>query len=145
MNREGKPAPALAGLSFLEGEWEMELSEAQFLPDGETATANAVFEFTDGGRFMALRQGDAATWLIGRDDTSEPYTVLYSDARGVSRVYAMTLDDRTWRIWRDDPEFAQRFEAVVSAERDLISGRWEKRVGLGSWEHDFAVTYRRLR
>jgi hypothetical protein len=38
---------------------------------------------------------------------------------------------------------AFRFEAVVSADHDLISGRWEKRTGRGVWEHDFAVTYRR--
>lgn len=85
----------------------------------------------------------AATWMIGRDDSGSHYTVLYSDERGVSRVYAMTLDHATWRIWRENEEFSQRFEAVVSADHDLISGHWEKRTGGGAWEHDFAVTYRR--
>jgi len=137
-------APALEELRFLEGEWEMELSDSAFVPEGDVVKASAAFEFVDNGRFLALRQSDAATWIIGRDDASDLYTVLYSDGRGVSRVYTMTLDDGTWRIWRDDPEFSQRFEAVVSAERDLISGRWEKRPDGGVWEHDFALTYRRV-
>jgi hypothetical protein len=122
----------------------MELSHAAFLPDGEILRAGAVFEFVDEGRFLALRQADAATWMIGRDDASDLYTVLYSDGRGVSRVYAMTLEGEIWKIWRDDQEFSQRFEAVVSAERDRITGRWEKRASPGSWEHDFDVAYRRV-
>ena len=123
----------------------MELSEAAFLSDGETVEASADFEFVEGGRFLALRQGDAAPWLIGCDDGSSLFTVLYSDARGVSRVYSMSLADGLWRLWRDDPDFSQRFEAVIVPNGDSISGAWEKRDRDGSWEHDFAVTYRRLR
>jgi len=122
----------------------MELSRAAFLPEGEVVHGSASFEFIDDGRLLAFRQGDAATWIIGGDDASALYTVLYADGRGVSRVYAMTFDGETWRIWRDDQQFSQRFEAVVSAGLDLISGRWEKRSSGEEWEHDFAVTYRRL-
>ena len=104
---------------------------------------SASFHFIDNGRLLAFRQGDAATWMIGRDDSSDLYTILYSDSRGVSRVYTMTLDAEAWHIWRDDDEFSQRFTSVVSPDRDLISGRWEKQSGAGAWEHDFAVTYRR--
>jgi hypothetical protein len=131
-------------LRFLEGGWEIELSQATFVPEGEVARGTAVFAFVDDGRLLAFRQGDAATWIIGRDDSSPDYTVLYSDSRGVSRVYTMTFDDGTWNVWRDDAEFSQRFEAFVSPDRDLISGRWEKRTRGGSWEHDFAVIYRRV-
>jgi hypothetical protein len=137
-------APVLERLRFLEGDWEMELSQAAFLPEGEVVRGTASFEFIDDGRLLAFRQGDAATWIIGGDDASALYTVLYGDGRGVSRVYAMTFDGGTWRIWRDDEQFSQRFEAVVSAELDLISGRWEKRTSGEDWGHDFAVTYRRL-
>ena len=120
----------------------MELSEASFLREGEVALGTASFEFIDQGRLLAFRQDAAATWMIGRDDASDLYTVLYSDDRGVSRVYLMTLEGAIWKVWRDHLEFSQRFEAIVSAELDLITGRWEKRAGRGSWEHDFAVTYR---
>ena len=137
-------APALERLRFLEGDWEMELSQAAFLPEGERVHGTAAFEFLDDGRLLALRQGDAATWIIGGDDASALFTVLYSDGRGVSRVYAMTLESETWKIWRDADEFSQRFEAVVSPGLDLISGHWERRHSGEDWEHDFAVTYRRL-
>ncbi len=121
----------------------MELSEAAFLPKGEAVELTAHFEFLESGRFLALRQGDAATWLIGRDDAGSEYTVLYSDARGVSRVYSMSLADGVWKLWRDDPEFSQRFEATFLADGS-IRGAWEKRHERGRWEHDFAVAYRRL-
>lgn len=121
----------------------MELSHAAFLPEGEVVKAEAAFDFVEGGRFLALRQGDAATWLIGRDDAGERYTVLYSDARGVSRVYTMSFRSPDWAIWRDDPEFSQRFEAVVDAGGGEINGTWRKRHGGGEWEHDFDVAYRR--
>lgn len=137
-------APALEDLRALEGAWEVELSQTAFLCAGEVVRGTATFEFIDDGRLLAFRQGEAATWVIGRDDSSAVYTVLYSDGRGVSRVYTMTLDRGTWKMWRDDEEFSQRFEAVISSDPDLISGRWEKRLGGGPWEHDFAVTYRRL-
>ena len=50
---------------------------------------------------------------------------------------------RLWTIWRDDPDFAQRFEATVDADRRRIEGRWERRAADGPWEHDFAVAYTR--
>ena len=137
-------APALERLRFLEGRWQLELSQAAFLPEGEVVHGAAAFEFVDDGRLLAFRQEDAATWIIGGDDSSAQYTALYSDGRGVSRVYTMTVDGQTWKISRDDEAFSQRFEAVVSADLDLISGRWEKRHRGGDWEHDFAVTYRRI-
>lgn len=136
-------APALEPLRFLEGVWEMELSEAAFLPEGHVVRGSATFDFLDDGRLLAFRQGDAATWIIGRDDSSDLFTVLYSDGRGVSRVYAMALEAETWKIWRDDDDFSQRFTSTVSAGRDLIIGRWEKRAAGEGWEHDFAVKYRR--
>src|SRR5690349_12243229 len=89
-------APVLERLRFLEGDWEMELSRAAFLPEGEVVHGSASFEFIDDGRLLAFRQGDAATWIIGGDDASALYTVLYADGRGVSRVYAMTFDGETW-------------------------------------------------
>jgi hypothetical protein len=55
----------------------------------------------------------------------------------------MTLASRTWRIWRDDPAFTQRFEATTDDDRNVIVGRWERRSSSGPWEHDFNVTYAR--
>jgi hypothetical protein len=52
--------------------------------------------------------------------------VLYTDDRGVSRAYRMSFSDRTWRMWRDTPEFAQRFDADVIPSQAEITGSWHK-------------------
>ncbi|HTX82349.1 MAG TPA: hypothetical protein VME44_09240 [Streptosporangiaceae bacterium] len=141
--------PALAQLEFLVGAWDMELSDAAFLaePDAK-ALGSVTFEWAGQGAALVMRIGDAATpaatWIIGRDDAEADYHALYADDRGVSRVYRMSLRDSTWRMWRDTPEFSQRFTAQISAEQAEISGAWQKSVdGGNSWEHDFKVRYSR--
>jgi hypothetical protein len=142
--------PALAHLDFLIGKWEMTLSEASFLPEpDQTVTGQVEVEAIENGGLIALRQfadpggPPAATWVIGRDGSQPDYTVFYVDGRGVARVYRMSLESERWRIWRNDPEFSQRFEARIDPGRGRISGSWEKRSSAGEWEHDFTVEYRR--
>jgi len=49
-----------------------------------------------------------------------------------------------WRMWRDTPEFSQRFDAEVAPGLAEINGSWQKSVDGGTtWEHDFTVRYRR--
>jgi hypothetical protein len=56
----------------------------------------------------------------------------------------MSFGDGAWRMWRDTPEFSQRFHAEVSAGRTEINGSWQKSVDGGmTWEHDFKVRYTR--
>jgi hypothetical protein len=141
--------PALDELRFLAGGWDMELSEASFLPDPEAKLRGSVIvEWIEQGAALAMRMGDAgtpaATWIIGRDDAEPGYHVLYADGRGVSRVYRMSFGDGTWRMWRDTPAFSQRFEAEVGAGQAEINGSWQKSADGGmTWEHDFTVRYTR--
>jgi hypothetical protein len=142
--------PVLAALDFLVGEWDMTLSDASFLPDrNQTVAGLVVIEQIEAGGLLAMRQmadptgPPMATWVIGRDGSQDEYVMLYADDRGVSRVYQMTLANRTWRIWRDDPAFSQRFEATADDDRNVIVGEWERRSSSGPWEHDFNVTYAR--
>lgn len=141
--------PALAELQFLAGTWDMELSDAPFLPDPDAKAHGLVtFEWIEQGAALVMRMGEAttptATWIIGRDDSEPDYQILYADDRGVSRTYQMNLTKGAWRIWRDTPEFSQRFEAEVSADQAEINGSWQKSVDGGTtWEHDFTVRYRR--
>jgi hypothetical protein len=143
--------PALADLRFLVGQWAMSLSEASFLADpSEVLTGRVEFEAAESGTLLVMRQvpdptgPPLASWVIGRDGARSGYTVLYTDDRGVSRVYEMTMKGDDWRIWRDDPDFSQRFEATISPDRQSIAGRWEKRPAGSEWEHDFDVVYSRL-
>ncbi len=143
--------PALAKLAFLVGNWDMALSDASFLSDPEQVVHGYLgCAWIEGGAALAMHQGSepstppSAKWIIGRDDASPDYSVLYSDARGVSRIYAMTFTAGTWRLWRDNANFSQRFQATVSDDRHSIVGHWEKASDGKGWEHDFKVTYTRL-
>ena len=49
-------------------------------------------------------------------------------------------------MWRDNPEFSQRYTARVDPDTRTIRGRWEKSTDGGTtWEHDFNIDYFRDR
>jgi uncharacterized cupin superfamily protein len=146
------PFPALRALTPLVGEWQLVLWGGTFLPDpAQRVDAGRVrFEWIEHGAALAMRQGGdeqtppAARMLISRDQDDEHYTVLYSDARGVTRVYLMSLSAGHWRLWRNNPSFAQRFHASLSDDGTRMTGQWEKAVDGGPWEYDFNVEYVRV-
>lgn len=81
--------------------------------------------------------------VIGCDGRSGSYTQVYTDQRDVQRLYAMSLDEGVWKLWRDGEPFAQRFTGTFSADGNTITGRWELNEGDG-WRTDFDLTYTRL-
>lgn len=129
------------------GKWDIELSNAAFLPDpDEKVHGSVAFRWIESGPLLATSRGagmPAATWVIGRDDGGQDYTVLYSDDRGVSRVYEMSFRNRVWKMWRNDPEFSQRFEGTVSEDNRTICASWEQSSDGKKWEHDFNLRYTR--
>jgi hypothetical protein len=145
--------PALKDVAFLVGDWSIELSNASFLSDkDQKPTFSVTYEWKADGAVIAVQQRNGtakppqvATWIIGRDESDDNYTVLYADHRGVSRVYQMSFQDNTWKMWRNNSKFSQRFEGKVSEDRGTIQASWEKSLDGGStWEHDFDMTYRRI-
>lgn len=147
--------PALATLEPLVGEWEMEASA-----DGRPmARGRTTFEWLEGGAFL-VQHADvkptelAPEWrehapfpvtsIIGVDDSSEEFSMLYSDARDVFRIYRMTVAGRTWTVWRDHPGFRQRFIGEFSEDGRTISGRWEQSPDGSIWTIDFDMSYRRV-
>jgi hypothetical protein len=143
--------PALADAVPLVGFWRMELHHADFLPDPDTKVAGSMhIDWIENGSALVMRQGDSehpptAIWIVGRDDSGPDYRVLYSDERGVSRIYNMSLADGRWKMWRTTPDFSQRFEAEIDPEGQTIRGRWMKSFDSGaSWEHDFNIDYLRI-
>lgn len=148
MNKDVQLNPALKPLEVLAGEWEMELSNASFLPHpADTITGRVLFEWVQDGAFLLMRMGDkplsppAALWLISRDEAAPDYTVLYYDSRSVSRVYGMSFSEGVWKMWRNAPGFCQRYAGTVSKDGKTIAARWEKSSDGAQWEHDFDVTY----
>lgn len=49
-----------------------------------------------------------------------------------------------WAMGRQFLHFRQRFTGTFSEDGNTISGAWEKCVSGADWEHDFALTYRRV-
>lgn len=98
-----------------------------------------------------MRMGDkppspsAAIWLISRDESTPDYTVLYYDARRVSRVYEMSFSESVWKIWRESPGFWQRYEGKLSNNGNTITAHGEKSSDGTKWEHDFNITYTRIK
>ena len=142
--------PALVQLEVLAGDWDMELSNASFLPDPSvTATGQASFEWIEDGAFLVLYMGEKppgvpdAIWLIGRDESNPNYTVLYYDSRKVSRIYEMSFLNGEWKMWRNSPGFSQRYTGKLSKDGNTITASWEKSVDGKNWEHDFNITYAR--
>lgn len=146
------PAPALSELVPLVGTWRLVLWGGSFLPDQEERVdAGTVhFAWDEDGFALVMHQvvnddgPPAARMIIGRDQDEDGYTVLYGDARGVSRVYRMSFASGEWRLCRDNSSFAQRFEASLSEDGMRMTGQWEKAFDGGPWEHDFNVEYTRL-
>lgn len=137
------PNPALEPLEPLVGEWTIRVPQ---FGDGE---ARATVEWLEGGAFLRIHSdppdpAPTATQLVGRDDSSDDYTVLYYDSRGVSRIYQMTFDGVLWKIWRHAPGFDQRFSGTLSDDGRTVHAAWEKSLDNATWEHDFDLIYTKV-
>ena len=144
-----KPNPALKPLEALVGEWNTEISEASFLPNlSEKVNTKVSIEWLESGAFLIMHfpvNPPDSVWIIGRDESQENYTALYFDSRGVSRIYNMSFDDGLWKMWRESPNFSQRFEGKLSDDGDTINAHWEKSLDGKKWEHDFNLTYKKVK
>ena len=150
-NASLSPNPSLQALEILVGDWDMELSNASFLPSSSDIVKGQVsFAWLEDGAFIMMYMGNKppgtpdAIWLIGRDESASNYTVLYYDTRKVSREYKMSFSDGTWKMWRNSPDFSQRFEGKFNEDGNIITAYWEKSSDGSTWEHDFDVTYTRI-
>lgn len=147
-----QPNPVLKPLEGLVGDWEMEISNASFLPrlSDRVKGGPVLIEWVQDGAFLVIHMGDKsagppqALWLIDRDDSTPNYTVLYYDARSVSRIYKMSFSEGVWKMWREAPGFWQRYESTVSKDGKTMTAHWEKSSDGSRWEHDFDVTYTKL-
>lgn len=140
---------ALAKLAGLVGSWTVTLTDAWFLESRDVRIGgSATFDWLDGA-FLRLRwtmEDEEASWselVIGHNDARERYVALSCDYRGVARAFDMTFEDGEWLMWREDPDFYQRWIATVEADR--IVARPEASEDEGStWRKDFDLIFERL-
>jgi hypothetical protein len=150
-------AAALEKLDVFVGQWMMHPSVA-----GEPAALGRTwFAWSRDGTFL-MQRADAqpseievpAEWaanspfpthaVIGADDDSGEFSMLYGDARGVHRVYRMTLTGDTWTVWRETPGFHQRYVGRFSEDGAMITGGWQSSRDGYTWAPDFELDYRRI-
>jgi hypothetical protein len=136
----------------LVGEWDVDTSLA---PPG-SIRARTTFEWTLDGRFLLQRseidlaEAPNGLCVIAPDPETGAFRQHYFDSRGVVRLYAMTFEDGVWTLRREAPDFtplsfSQRYRGELSHDGTRIHGAWEKTAADGSWEHDFDLTYTRVR
>ncbi len=139
---------ALKRLEPLVGEWKLEARSA----DGEPwpGEGRATFEWHDSGAHLVERstvdqpEAPDGISIIGCDAANGTYFQLYSDERGVCRIYEMSIGDGEWRLWRNGAPFPQRFTGKISEDGNTIAGRWELADDAGNFTTDFELIYRRV-
>ena len=82
--------------------------------------------------------------IIGSDDATKEYFMLYFDERGVSRKYEVSLHDNVLKWWRNAPGFSQRYEGTITDGNNTIIGKGELSKDGTSWEADLNLTYKRV-
>jgi hypothetical protein len=141
---------ALKELEVLVGEWSMQATP----PGGEPwpGEATTTFEWLEGSdqRLLVERssvempEAPDSVCVIGCDAANGTYYQLYTDDRGVCRVYEMSIGNGEWKLWREGEPFNQRFTAKISEDGNRIEGRWEADEGDG-WKTDFDLIHTRVR
>jgi hypothetical protein len=138
---------ALKKLEPLVGDWILEAGP----PGGEPwpGGGRSTFEWHPSGAHLIQRttielpEAPDSLSVMGCDAANGTYVQLYSDERGVCRVYEMSMGDGEWRLWRTGAPFDQRFIARISEDGNTIAGRWEKSEDGRSYTTDFDLVYRR--
>jgi hypothetical protein len=136
--------PALKPFDALIGTWATQATHPML--DG-VATGSTTFEWLEGGHFLVQRISTehelfpGSISVIGAPEAGGGLVMEYFDSRGVRRTYGAAIEDGVLRMWRDDPEFAQRFSATLAP--DAFEGLWQLARTPGDWQDDVKVTYRR--
>jgi hypothetical protein len=144
--RPPQPTSSIKQFASLVGEWTM-VGTHPALPSA--AHGHSAFEWLVEGSLLLWRfhwepgGPPSALSVIGHDDTAETCSMLYSDERGVARIYQMSLAGGVWKMWRDAPSFAQRMTGMFSDDGNTISWHGELSRDGSNWEQDLDVTYTR--
>jgi hypothetical protein len=142
-----QPTRALQPFAVLVGEWTMVGTHPE-LP--AAVYGQSSFEWLREGALLVWHfdweQGQgipSAFSVIGQDDEVEPCSMLYTDERGVARIYQMSLAGGIWKMWRAAPGFSQRMTGTFSDDGKTITWQGELSHDGSTWQPDLSVTFTR--
>ena len=136
--------PALEPFGALIGVWVTEATHPLF---DAVVPGSITFEWLEGGHFLVQRSHNDhelfpdAISVIGAPQSGDGLIMEYFDSRGVRRTYGIALEGGVLRMWRDEPEFAQRYSATIG--HASFRGQWQLARTPGDWQDDLSVTHRR--
>ena len=140
--------PALAGLEPFLGSWKT-TGKHPLLP-GKELHGRTTFTPHEAGAFVAMHslmddpQIPSGVAIFGSDDVSRAIVQIYYDERGVSRHFAVSIDDRTMTWERLNPKFSQRMVLRIDQAGNRIEQTGHMSKDGGEWEEDLSLTYERL-
>jgi hypothetical protein len=144
---EFPPNEALAALKPFIGTWATvgthPMIDGKF--HGQTS-----FEWHESGAFVIIRSSvvedvgvPRGLAIIGSDDKRGTYSMIYYDARGVSRTMEVSVAANVLVWWRSSPEMSQRYTLTVSG--DMIVSKGEASTDSGAtWRRDLDQTLTRM-
>ena len=139
---------ALKALERLVGEWTLNAVS----PDGEPwpGEARSTFAWHASGAHLVqtatinVPGAPDSISIIGCDAANWTYYQLYSDERGVCRVFCMSISATEWKLWREGVPFPQRFAGRFEDGGRTIAGRWDKAEDGANYTTDFHLIYTRV-
>ena len=140
--------PVLKDLAPLVGEWHMVGTHPMF---SSAASGHSSFKWLEHGALLVWHFAweqpgpPSAICVVGHDDLAKNYSMLYSDERGVARIYQMSLEGQVWKMWRESPNFWQRLTGAFSEDGNTITSHGESSGDGVHWEQDLDVIYTRER
>jgi hypothetical protein len=140
------PNPALAPFEFLIGEWRTAGSHP-LVPD-RILDGRTSFAWHEGGAFLIMRSEvdeprfPSGIAIISSDDAAGTFAMTWFDERGVSRLYRVSVGDRTVTLSRDDPDLSQSMTISAEGGDRLVSkGRMSQKGG--AWADDLSQVFTR--
>jgi hypothetical protein len=149
MSKAAIPNPALQPFAVLIGDWDTSGTHP-LVPD-TTLNGHASFQWIEGGAFLIWRsvihhEGfPEGTALLGSDDVTGEYFMLYFDERKVSRKYEVSIQDGVIKWGRNTPTFSQRYALTVTRDGNVIIGKGELSEDGETWKDDLNLTYTRVK
>jgi hypothetical protein len=140
--------PKLNSYSMLVGEWNT-IGTHPALP-GTILRGHVTVAWIEDGAYLQMRtevedeRVPNGVLIFGSDDASELVTILYFDVRGVSRIFAASLDGNVLKFWRDAPGFLQRFTGTIADDHNSIQVITEISEDGSNWVIDLEQTFTRV-